>query len=123
MNFVKCVLQSIKRSYARKPQKFKFLPVCLTKFKHCPMRTSSMVILLFETVSSHGIQGMSLYKSTRDLPGECSGNISHGAISHKNQRYKEITQSFDFRPYLCLDSFYFLNSYSKGKVHIQKSST
>ena len=32
-------------------------------------------------------------------------------------------QSFSFCPYLCLDSFYILNSYSKGKVHIQKSLT
>ena len=60
---------------------------------------------------------------TRYLTGECSGDISHGAISHKNQRYKIITQSFDFRPYLCLESFYILSFYAKGKVHIQKSST
>ena len=30
--------------------------------------------------------------------------------------------SFDFRPYLCLDSFYVLNSYSKGKVHKKAQS-
>ena len=79
--------------------------------KGCQLKTENSV-----TLNQRQMKLRIFYVKTRDLPGECSGNISHSAISHKNQRYKEITQCFDFRPYLCLDSFYFLNSYSKGKV-------
>ena len=59
------------------------------------------------------------YRSTR----RCSGN-NHFAISHKMQRFKKVTQLFDFfqKLNLCFDALYVLSFYSKGKTPITKQA-